>query len=432
MIQRGLHKVVLRTALVVLAVGIGIGMAVADKRNPLATPPEGRKFLPSPVIFPDQSIPLRFFHDKHLAQDIDCETCHEAANESMSSADVLVPQGFEGEEICTNCHDFSEGAQADPPSDCATCHTDSYKPDYPPGGGPDDWQKVKNRPAGVEIPRPFIKMNHKVHVDKGIKCSTCHGDLSKVQVATRENALPVMDTCLECHNGVNAPKECRTCHLTKPDGRIQTDLPTGTLKPQGRYFGDTHDDNYLQTHAISAKGDDAHCANCHARKFCLDCHNGVAKPFKIHPNNWSLLHPLAARRNTPNCSSCHRSQNFCIQCHKRMKVVHTTEYPSAKQGQAWNKTKLGGFHPPGWVGTVQNDSSRGPNHHSFHAQRNIRACASCHTEKSCTSCHGSTGIGANINPHPIGFRTSNRCKAMRASNIRMCTKCHGAATPQCM
>ncbi|MFT5431019.1 MAG: hypothetical protein ACI9OJ_001698 [Myxococcota bacterium] len=426
-------KILIRTLLVAGVLAIGWSVATAGNTNPLATPPEGRKFLPSPVIFPDQQIPLRFFHDKHLAQDVECTDCHDSATTSLSSADILVPTGHEAEEnVCSNCHDFSEGLKADPPSGCTTCHTNEYLPDFPPGADVSDSTKARNKIKPMIFPAPNIKMNHKVHIDRGIKCSRCHGEMTNIQVATRENALPVMNTCLECHDGRQAPSECRTCHVTKPDGRLVNHFASGVLKPQGRYENDAHDDNYLKTHAQTAKRNQDYCNNCHEQKFCLDCHNGVAKPFKIHPNNWAVLHPLAARRNTPSCSSCHRSQNFCIDCHKRTGVVRASEFGSGKSNQAWNKTKLGSFHPAGWVGAVAKGSARGANHHSFQAQRNIRTCAACHTEKTCLECHKSDAFaGVGITPHPPNYKTSARCRAQRASNTRMCAKCHGPVVPKC-
>src|SRR5690606_4193483 len=59
----------------------------------------------SPVIFPEQRIPLTFSHARHLALDgydpLTCETCHDAEG-SRSSLDSLIP----GEDACTICHDI--------------------------------------------------------------------------------------------------------------------------------------------------------------------------------------------------------------------------------------------------------------------------------------------------------------------------------------
>ena len=415
---------------------IGIGLSVivlvalvatAGQDNPLATPPKGRAYVPSHIIFPDQEIPIRFFHDKHLAEDIDCTMCHDAAESSISANDILVPVGFEGEEICTNCHDFESGKAGEPPAACTTCHVD-FKPEFPAGVKPWESTRAINKPASIHIPKPNLKMNHKVHIDKGIACARCHGDLKSVQVATRENSLPLMNTCMECHDGKQAPSQCRTCHLAKPDGRLINDFPEGKLMPSGNFRNDNHDDNYLRSHAQTAKGDDAYCANCHEDKFCLDCHNGVSRPMKVHPNNWVITHPMSARRNSPTCSSCHRAQTFCLDCHKRMKVVTGTEFNANQKGQGFDSTKFVGFHPPGWIGDIKKGSVRAANHHSFQAQRNIRTCAACHTEKTCVGCHSTST--SNISPHGLAFGKTAKCKTLRQNNMRVCTKCH-TMVPEC-
>ena len=47
---------------------------------------------PSPVVFPEQSLPLRFNHQKHVKQlGMSCTTCHSVARTSQKSADSLLP-----------------------------------------------------------------------------------------------------------------------------------------------------------------------------------------------------------------------------------------------------------------------------------------------------------------------------------------------------
>jgi len=416
---------------------IGFSSTVwAGPPNPLATPPKGRAFAPSRVVFPDQQVPLRFVHDVHVKQDIDCATCHENAENSLVSTDLLVPVGFEGEELCSNCHSVEDGVKGDPPSGCVTCHSKNYKPVFPTGADPNDTTKAKNRPAMVRIPTPNLKMNHKIHLEKGIDCAACHSDMTQIQVGTRENALPTMGTCMACRDGKKAPSECRTCHLVRPDGRMVTHFRQGVLKPSGRYRDDAHNDHFLKTHAMSARGDEAYCANCHRESFCLDCHNGVSRPLTIHPNNWLLTHPISARRNDPDCRSCHRTQSFCMDCHKRMSVVPVAEFKTGGSKQGFNVSRFGKFHPAGWVSGVNGEGAkdgipRGPNHHAFQAQRNMRACSACHSERTCTQCHATKNFGSlGINPHPPAFGGTAKCSSLSRTNLRMCMKCH-VQVPEC-
>ena len=199
---------------------------------------------------------------------------------------------------------------------------------------------------------------------------------------------------------------------------MKTDLPTGHLAPKGWYFGDAHDDKWLTNHANVSKSDENACQNCHTPKYCLDCHNGVTKPLKIHPNDWIVTHSIAARKSNPDCSSCHQSQNFCVDCHNSMGVGGD----EGIYGRTSEKLK---FHPEGFA-----FDRTSPNHHSWQAQRNIRTCASCHTEASCLQCHATANVGGyGFNPHPPGFRGAN-CRRMKQMTPRVCVKCHTPDSPQ--
>ncbi|MFT7582259.1 MAG: hypothetical protein ACI9MR_003941, partial [Myxococcota bacterium] len=374
----------------------------------------GRRHTPSPIIMPDQSLPLRFSHKLHVAQEMDCTDCHSSVVKSVRSQDVNLPP----EAVCLDCHDVEEGmteAGGDPPAKCSTCHP-GFVPTWKAGADKTDTSQVTIHPAAVVIPAPNLKFNHRVHVAKGVKCETCHGDMSQVDLATRDTVLPLMETCIGCHDGKQAPDECGTCHLTLPDGRMKTDFHGKKLAPAGWYRDDAHDSDWLYNHRKAAQQGDGYCESCHTPKECVDCHNGVKKPLKVHPNDWILQHPISARKNTPDCQSCHRTQTFCVDCHQASKVVAESPNRIANRLQ---------FHPDGWV---EPTGRRGPNHHAYQAQRNIRACASCHTEETCLDCHSSADLpgaaGLNVNPHPPGFVSSGTCQAMVNRNARVCTKCH--------
>jgi hypothetical protein len=223
-----------------------------------------------------------------------------------------------------------------------------------------------------------------------------------------------MGLCLECHDGEQAPAACTTCHLG--DGaRVRVDYPEGRLVPSGALRGDAHDLGFRLDHGRVAASDERYCASCHRREECLDCHDGVLKPLDFHGNDYARLHAIDARRASTDCGSCHRLQTFCTGCHARSGVnddPKTSEFqrPSQVLGAA-NR-----FHPPGWWSGNQ---ARGPGDHSFEAQRNLRACASCHREEFCKDCHGQ-----QVNPHPAGFGSSARCRSLLARAGRTCLRCH--------
>jgi hypothetical protein len=401
----------MRTARWISIVLLLLGLA------PASAPAELGECEPSPsdVIFPRQSIPLYFSHEQHLAQKLPCDMCHEAAPDSTSASESLIPT----EETCTTCHEIDRAqpdkqvAAGQPDAKCSSCH---------PG-----WNG-QGEPARVVIPRPNLKFNHKVHVDRKIRCIDCHGDLlaRKVGLATRAE-LPRMTLCFDCHekSKSRSATKCTTCHLGEAGGRMKTDLPEGKLVPSGVLRGDAHDLRFRTEHARIAKTDEAYCGSCHEKEFCVDCHDGVVKPLDFHGNDYVTLHPIDARRNNPDCSACHRAQTFCTGCHGRVGVGD-----DPKTSQFERPSVIGGarnlFHPrtPRGDGT----DSWTADHHATQGRRNIKACASCHREEFCMSCHA--GAGA-IDPHGPSFASSSRCEALRSRSERMCMRCHVMEVPPC-
>jgi hypothetical protein len=383
-----------------------------------AKPPRRR---PSPVIFGPQYIPLAFDHKVHVSDNgVPCEACHEKALGSERSVDRLTPT----KEGCGSCHAAGRNASREEQlKTCQICHP-GYEPIWPEGVAGSDTAKVTNPPPAIVLPRPNLKMNHAAHVEAQIACLACHIGVDKVELATRENALPLMATCLTCHDGRRASKRCATCHLAVPTGRLRLDFPAGKLRPSGRYYGDAHDARFVKDHASLARARRPYCESCHSRKDCSDCHTGYLRPGRVHPSNWSLVHPVRARGNELDCSSCHRLQSFCADCHVRSGVVSS--------GPAAFDRSKGSFHSAGWIdpGPGRRGQPRSPEHHAYQAQRNIRTCVSCHTESDCIACHAAgtlNRLGSPVSPHPSGFKEA--CAPRKRSNETMCQKCHAPADP---
>jgi c(7)-type cytochrome triheme protein len=366
-----------------------------------------RPRLPSAVIFPKQQLPLSFSHAQHLALDIGCGYCHEDAARSRRAVDVNLP----GEAVCATCHEIDRAQPekavpaGEPDARCDACH---------PG-----WNGAGSPPRLI-IPAPNLKFNHQAHAQRGMKCIDCHGDLLKqgVGLATRAQ-LPRMSSCLACHDGEQAAAACTTCHQSDRDGRVRTVYPEGKLIPSGTLRGDAHDLRFRTEHARVASNDERYCASCHVRSFCLDCHDGVVKPLDFHVGDYVRLHAADARRASLDCGACHRRQTFCTGCHSRTGVGDDPKTSAFERPSETNPTPASRFHPPGWVA----DSGgfrvlRSANDHSFQAQRNITACASCHREDFCKDCHQGT------NPHPSAFAGSARCRALASRNGRVCLRCH--------
>lgn len=363
---------------------------------------------PSTVVFPPQQIPLRFDHRYHVEEEgLDCDLCHEAALQSARPADRLMPD----ESICANCHDVDE------PEGCPQCHV-----------GFPATERGKQTPARAEFPAARLHFSHRLHGQADVSCEECHRGVRTVAMATVAH-LPTEAMCVQCHRDRHVSNACSTCHLGDPSGRLVTQfsLPASPpervalrlhastsadrLLPTGRW-GVAHDKDFLTGHGPAAAANPPLCESCHRPEDCRDCHGGVARPLRIHPGDWVALHGVEASVDSQNCASCHRSQSFCLDCHRRTRMVPARvdtqfAFPADQR-----------VHPPGWV------EWSGGGEHAFVAPLEMDRCSSCHTEDSCITCHGGAGVGgAGMNPHPGGF--ADRCQTLLSQNSVACVRCHG-------
>ena len=421
---------------------------------------------PSPLIYPAETIPIAFDHAQHARLGATCEGCHVSAQTSTSAGDNLIPR----EAACRSCHkiDRDQPAKVVPQGQgaarCDACHVDAGGNKWmpaemgtlkgspsPPATGPAGQSpSVPTRsgapvdPPRVALARPNLKFNHKLHAARGYACALCHTTADTSAGPVTRVDLPMMASCLGCHDGKQATARCSACHITEPDGRLKTKLVsvstmaaggTGPLVPSGSLRGiDEHGPTFRRDHAQAGR-DEKYCLSCHRRNECIDCHGGVVRPPDIHPSDYVSLHAVDARRNTPDCSACHRTQSFCVGCHQRSGVAADPE--GGLLGRRANNpfgtgTGVKSFHPPGWArdpGGAVITTPR-PASHSLAAKQNIRACASCHREESCLTCHSADPLRAptipspRISPHGPNFASTARCRFLAARNKRVCRKCH--------
>jgi hypothetical protein len=398
---------------------------------------------PSPLIYPGETIPIKFDHAAHARLGATCEGCHASAQSSTVAADDLIP----GEAACRSCHqiDRTQPTKAVPkgqaPARCDACHADGDAGWMPTSAG------LGAEPPRVALARPNLKFNHQLHATRGIACGLCHGTAAAVGMVTRAD-LPMMSSCLGCHDGKQSTGRCGACHLTEPDGRLKVKLATaatvaaggsGLLEPSGSLRGfDAHGPTFRRDHAEAGR-DESYCLSCHRRNECIDCHGGVVKPPDIHPADYVSLHAADARRNVPDCASCHRLQTFCIGCHQRTGVSSDPSggQPGLRPNNPFGTgTQIKQFHPPGWVRDASGAviSTPRPASHSMQAKRNIRTCVSCHREESCLECHSTDPTrGPSFSPHGPNFGATARCRFLASRNRRACLKCHalGAAELDC-
>ena len=119
--------------------------------------------------------PVPFSHKHHVSGlGIDCRYCH-ATVERSSFADIPPL------ETCMTCHSqiWTNSAMLEP-------IRKSFRT-----GEPLEWVRVHDLPD-------FVYFDHSIHVNKGIGCVTCHGQVDQMPLTWQVNTL-YMEWCLECH-----------------------------------------------------------------------------------------------------------------------------------------------------------------------------------------------------------------------------------------
>lgn len=119
--------------------------------------------------------PVPFSHATHADQmGIDCRYCHSAVEKSWYSN---IPAAG----LCMNCH--SQVLKDDPR--LALVRESALS------GKPIPWVQVHKLPE-------FVYFNHSVHVNRGISCYECHGQINKMEEVRHAQSLS-MTFCLDCH-----------------------------------------------------------------------------------------------------------------------------------------------------------------------------------------------------------------------------------------
>jgi hypothetical protein len=122
---------------------------------------------------PEQPIP--FSHKHHVKDDgIDCRYCHTGVETSHFA-------GLPPTETCMTCHSqiWNNTAITQP-------IRDSWA-----SGKSIEWTRVHDLPD-------FVYFNHSIHINKGMGCSTCHGQVNEMPLMYRVNTL-YMNWCVNCH-----------------------------------------------------------------------------------------------------------------------------------------------------------------------------------------------------------------------------------------
>lgn len=119
--------------------------------------------------------PVPFSHEHHVGVlGIDCRYCHTSVEHASFA-------GIPPTQICMNCH-----SQIWLGSPMLEPMRDSYRSDRPLR-----WQRVYNLPG-------FVYFDHSIHVQKGVGCASCHGQIDRMPLTYQAPSL-LMEWCLDCH-----------------------------------------------------------------------------------------------------------------------------------------------------------------------------------------------------------------------------------------
>ncbi len=132
--------------------------------------------------------PVAFSHKVHVGdRGISCTYCHQGV---ATTANALLPST----ETCMDCHRVVK-----PDSPEIKKVAEAYQ-----AGEAIPWVRVTDLPD-------FVRFTHRRHIQAGVDCMSCHGDVSRMDRVHKANSL-TMGTCLSCHNQKGAPTDCLTCH----------------------------------------------------------------------------------------------------------------------------------------------------------------------------------------------------------------------------
>jgi hypothetical protein len=119
--------------------------------------------------------PVPFSHKHHAGElGIDCRYCHTSVEKSSFA-------GVPPTQTCMTCHSqiWTNATMLEPVRA-------SYRSDKSIS-----WTRVYALPD-------YVYFNHSIHVNKGVGCTSCHGEIAQMPLTYKANTL-YMGWCLDCH-----------------------------------------------------------------------------------------------------------------------------------------------------------------------------------------------------------------------------------------
>jgi Cytochrome c7 and related cytochrome c len=175
-----------------LAAAAAVALLLIASRLPAqqtAAPPASKQLVPANLgEHPAPPQPLPYSHKTHLAVGLQCKLCH-------TNPDPGKLMTFPATSVCMTCHVTI--AKDKPAIRQLT--------DFAKSGKAIPWVRVYNVTPGVT-------WTHRKHVEAGVKCEMCHGQVSQLDTMSETTSVTAMAVCIACHAENKAPTTCQTCH----------------------------------------------------------------------------------------------------------------------------------------------------------------------------------------------------------------------------
>ncbi len=152
--------------------------------------------------------PIAFPHDRHAGSEagqngMDCQFCHFSAERSVDA-------GIPPVSACWGCHQVVQGTTPAQQSEIAKLR------DYVTAGEPIPWNRIYKVADHAHFP-------HMRHVNAGLQCQQCHGEVQTMGVLTEKDPAwggDNMGWCVSCHREPDpatgepqASTDCSVCHF---------------------------------------------------------------------------------------------------------------------------------------------------------------------------------------------------------------------------
>jgi hypothetical protein len=132
--------------------------------------------------------PLPYSHKTHLALGLTCTYCH-------TNPEPGKLMTYPATSTCMSCH--RSVAKSKPTIQKLASFSKSQQP-IP-------WVRVY-------AVLPGVNWTHRTHLEAGMKCEMCHGQVAQMEVMSEATSVTTMFVCLTCHQQNNAKTACNTCH----------------------------------------------------------------------------------------------------------------------------------------------------------------------------------------------------------------------------